>query len=151
MSQRSVVDAPRIGNEGADAIVQVGGCGDGIACVAHGTYLRVVSHKGEGPGGDLIEVSIIVESPLGAKHDDKLASLAILGGEEHDAYGSGVDPRASTGKDIDALVHDGSPPPFVPESLVIVTVAVGPHDGHLQVLWDEHPENYDGHEDQECI
>ena len=149
VSQRSIVDAPRIGNEGADAIVQVSGCGGGIACVAHGAYLRVVTHEGEGLGGDLVEVSIVVESPLGAKHDDKLASLAILGGEEHDAYGGGVDPRASTGKHIDALVHNGGPPPFVPESLVIITVAVGPYDGHLQVLWDEHPEDYDGHESQE--
>ena len=118
---------------------------------AHGAYLRVVTHESEGLGGDLVEVGIVVESPLGAEHDDKLASLAILGGEEHDAYGGGVDPRASTGKDIDALVHDGGPPPFVPEGLVVIAVAVGPHNGHLQVLWDEHPEDYDSHEDQECI
>ena len=149
VSQRSIVNAPGIGNEGAYAIVQVGGCGGGIACVAHGAYLRVVPHKGEGPGGDLVEVSVVVESPLGAKYDDKLASLAILGGEEHDAYGGGVDPRTSTGKDIDALVYNGGPPPFVPEGLVIITIAVGPHDGHLQILWDEHTEDYDGHEGQE--
>ena len=138
-----------IGDEGADAIVQVGGCGGGIACVAHGAYLRVAPHEGEGLGGDLVEVSIVVESPLGAEHDDKLASLAILCCEEHDAYGGGVDPRATTGKHIDALMHDGGPPPFVPEGLVIITIAVGPHDGHLQILRDEHPEDYDGHESQE--
>lgn len=149
MAQRSIVDAPGIGNEGAYAIVQVGGGGGGIACVAHGAYLRVVPYEGEGLGGDLVEVSIVVESPLGAEHDDKLASLAILGREEHDAYGGGVNPSASTGKHIDALVHDGGPPPFVPEGLVIITLAVGPHDGHLQILWDEHPEEYDGHESQE--
>ena len=131
VSQRSIVDAPGVGDEGAYAIVQVGRGGGGIACVAHGAYLCVVTHESEGLGGDLVEVSIVVESPLGAKHDDKLASLAILGGEEHDAYGGGVDPRATTGKDIDALMHDGGPPPFVPEGLVIITVAVGPYDGHL--------------------
>ena len=97
MSQRSIVDAPGIGNEGAYAIVQVSGGGSGIACVAHGAYLCVVTHEGEGLGGDLVEVGIVVESPLGAKHDDKLASLAILGGEEYDAYGGGVDPRTTTG------------------------------------------------------
>ena len=149
VSQRSIVDAPGIGNEGAYAIVQVGGCGGGIARVAHGTYLCVVTHKGEGLGGDLVEVSIVVESPLGAEHDDKLASLAILCREEHDAYSGGVDPCASTGKHIDALVHDGGAPTLVPEGLVVITVAVGPHNGHLQVLWDEHPEDYDGHDGQE--
>lgn len=149
VSQRSIVDAPGIGNEGAYAIVQVGRGGSSIACVAHGAYLRAVTHKSEWLGGDLVEVSIVVESPLGAKCDDKLASLAILCREEHDAYGGGVDPRASTGKHIDALVHDGCAPTLIPESLVIVTVAVGPYDGHLQILWDEHPEDYDGHESQE--
>ena len=149
MSQRSIVDAPGIGNEGPDAIVQMSGGGGGIACVAHGAYLCVVPHEGEGLGANLVKVGIVVESPLGAEHDDKLTALAILGGEEHDAYGGGVDPRASTGKHINALVHNGGPPPFVPESLVIITIVVGPHDGHLQILWDEHPENHDGHESQE--
>ena len=53
------------------------------------------------------------------------------------------------GKYVDALVHDGAAPSFVPEGLVVVTVVVGSHDGHLQVLWDEHPEDYDGQEGQE--
>ena len=149
VSQWSIVDTPGVGDEGAYAIVQVGGCGGGMACVAHGAYLRAVTHESEWLGGDLVEVSIVVESPLGAEHDDKLTSLAILCREEHDAYGGGVDPRASTGKHIDALVYNGGTPTFIPEGLVIVTVAVGPHDGHLQILWDEHTEDYDGHEGQE--
>ena len=149
VSQRSIVDAPGVGDEGAYAIVQVGRGGSGIACVAHGAYLCVVTHESEGLGADLIKMSIVVEPPLGAEHDDKLTALAILGGEEHDAYGGGVDPRASTGKHIDALVYDGGPPTFVPEGLVIVTIVVGPYDGHLQILWNEHPEDYDGHESQE--
>lgn len=78
VSQRSIVDAPGIGDEGAYAIVQVGGCGGGIARVAHGAYLRAMPHEGEGLGGDLIEVGIVVEPPLGAKHEDKLTALAIL-------------------------------------------------------------------------
>ena len=78
MSQWSIVDAPGIGDEGTDAIVQVGGCGGGIARVSYGAYLRVATHEGEGLGADLVEVGIVVESPLGAEHDDKLASLTIL-------------------------------------------------------------------------
>ena len=62
MAQRSVVDAPGIGDEGAYAIVQVSGCGGGIARVSYG------------------------------------------------AHGGGVNPRASTGKHVEALVHDGGPP-----------------------------------------
>ena len=149
VSQRSIVDAPGIGNESAYAIVQVGRGGSGIACVAHGANLRAVTHEGEGLGADLVEVSIVVESPLGAEHDDKLASLAILCREEHDAYGGGIDPCASTGKHIDALVYDGCAPTLIPEGLVVIAVAVGPYDGHLQILWDEHPKDYDGYEGQE--
>ena len=128
MTERSIIHAPGIGNERAYAIVQMGRGSDGIARVAYGTYLCTVIHQGEPLGLDFVQMGIVVQSPFRSKHNNKLTTFTILGREEHDAYGSRVYPRASTRKHIDALVHDRCPPPFVPEGLMVITIAIGPYN-----------------------
>ena len=128
MTERSIVNAPGIGNERAYTIVQMCGCSDGIARIAYGTYLCMVIYESKAMGLDFVQMRIVVQAPFRTKHHDKLTSLAIFGRKKHDAYGGRVYSRASTSKHIDSLMYDGCPPPFEPEGLMVITIAIGPYN-----------------------
>lgn len=85
MTERSIVNAPGIGNERAYTIVQMCGCSDGIARIAYGTYLCMVIYESKALGLDFVQMRIVVQAPFRTKHHDKLTSLAIFGRKEHDA------------------------------------------------------------------
>ena len=60
MTERSIVNAPGIGNERAYTIVQMGGCSDGIARVAYGTYLYMVIYESKALGLAFVQMRIVV-------------------------------------------------------------------------------------------
>lgn len=141
---RAVVDAPRVGHEGADAEMQVGGFAFRIAAVAHAADAFAAGDPGAGGGVDGVEVGEIVHAPFGAQNHHELPSRPPLT-RCHDHPAHRCDHRrAPLREHVHALVRDGLAPRVKPVRLAVVIVAGRAFDGHDEPFGNEEAEGGDG-------
>ena len=78
-----------------------------------------------------------MHAPFRSENQYVFTTLPQFSRGKHESHSRRIYPSPLSGKNINTLMNNGTPPPFIPKSLVVITMRTRTNNRHLQVLRDK--------------